>query len=103
MGGLGVFALIVLVSLGATVLGGVVWLAKLPGKIAISRGHPQADAINVAGWLGIVTIIVWVLAVIWAHTRFGAENALASSPRLDELEQRLLTLEGRDAAAGDAS
>ena len=52
MTGLDIFAWIVLVVLIITVL--VVWavLASLPGKIARSRNHPHADAINVAGWLG---------------------------------------------------
>ncbi len=68
MGGLGIFALIVLLTLVATILGAVVWLAKLPGKVALQRGHRQAEAINVAGWLGILTGIVWIVALIWAYT-----------------------------------
>ncbi len=68
MGGLGIFALIVLLTLVATILGAVVWLAKLPGKVARQRGHRQAEAINVAGWLGILTGIVWIVALIWAYT-----------------------------------
>ena len=68
MGGLGIFALIVLLTIVATILGAVVWLAILPGKVARRRGHPQAEAINVAGWLGILTGIVWIVALIWAYT-----------------------------------
>jgi uncharacterized BrkB/YihY/UPF0761 family membrane protein len=68
MGGLGIFALIVLLTIIATILGAIVWLAILPGKVARRRGHPQAEAINVAGWLGIFTGIVWIVALIWAYT-----------------------------------
>lgn len=68
MGGLGYFALFVLLTLIATMLGAVVWLAMLPGKVAVQREHPQADAIRIAGWLGIVTGIVWIVALIWAYT-----------------------------------
>lgn len=68
MGGLGYFALFVLLTLIVTMLGVVVWLAMLPGKIAVQREHPQADAIRVAGWLGIVTGVVWMAALIWAYT-----------------------------------
>jgi len=46
MGGLGIFALIVLLTLMATMLGVVVWLAMLPGKVAAQREHPQAEAIR---------------------------------------------------------
>ncbi len=68
MDGLGIFALIVLLTLVATILAAVVWLARFPGKVAHQRGHPQADAINVAGWVGILTGIVWIVALIWAYT-----------------------------------
>jgi len=68
MGGLGIFALIVLITLMATMLGVVVWLAMLPGKVAAQREHPQAEAIRIAGWLGIITGIVWIVALIWAYT-----------------------------------
>jgi uncharacterized membrane-anchored protein len=76
MGGLGIFALIVLLVLVAAMSYAVVWLAMLPGKIAVRRKHPQADAIRVAGWLGILTGIVWIIAVIWAYTSVeGKETA----------------------------
>ena len=45
-------------------------LGMWPGKIARQRGHPQADAINVASWVGVITLgLLWPLALIWAHTR----------------------------------
>ena len=70
MTGLDIFALIVLLVLVGTVLWLVVFLARWPGQIAEKREHPQADAIRVAGWLGILTFgILWPLAFIWAHTR----------------------------------
>ena len=52
----------------------VVWflaeMAMLPGKIARKRKHPQAEAISVAGWLGLLMTlgVLWALAVVWAHT-----------------------------------
>ncbi len=96
MGPLGIFALIVLLTLVATILGAVVWLAMLPGKIAVKRKHPQADAICIAGWLGIITGVVWILALIWAYTRFGTgqQGDDGLRQRVAELEQRLATLEG---------
>jgi len=51
----------------------VVLLGTTPGKIARRRGHPQADAINVCSWLGVVFIfsffVLWPIALIWAYTR----------------------------------
>ena len=100
MGFMGIFALIVLTCLVAATIGVVVWLAMLPGKIAFKREHPQAEAIRMAGWLGILTGIVWILALIWAYTRFGVEEQVDDvlSRRVTELEQRLALLEGGEAA-----
>lgn len=44
-------------------------LAVLPGKIARQRGHPQADAVKMAGILGILTFVLWPLALVWAYHR----------------------------------
>jgi uncharacterized BrkB/YihY/UPF0761 family membrane protein len=69
MSALDIFALIVLlVMLGAVI---AIWviLGMMPGKIAHSRNHPQAEAINVCGWWGVITLgILLPLAFIWAHT-----------------------------------
>jgi len=63
------FAWIVLITLLVSVV--VIWivLAMLPGKIAHQRGHPNAAAINVAGWLGALAAgVFWPIAMIWAFT-----------------------------------
>ena len=69
MSGLDIFALIVLIVLVGSLL--VIWtlLGMYPGKIAHQRNHPQADAINVCGWWGAITMgILSPLAFIWAYT-----------------------------------
>ena len=56
-------------------------LGALPGQLAKQRGHPQADAINVAGWVGLLTLgLLWPIALIWAFTRPHA--ASESEPEL---------------------
>lgn len=54
-------------------------LGSLPGTIARSRGHPQADAINICGWMGVITIVLWPIALIWAHLVPG-ETVTGSTP-----------------------
>ena len=63
-----------------------VWLAGLPGRIAIARKHPEAEAVKLLGWAGLLpTIYPWVQAFIWAFKpteiidirRFPREEARA--------------------------
>ena len=50
----------------------------MPGKFARQRGHPQAEAINVCGWIGILTLgVFWPFALVWAFTSPLAARAAA--------------------------
>ena len=74
----------------------VVYLGTLPGKIAKGRNHPQAEAINVASWLGIITAgLLWPFALIWAYIRPHEQSAATSSEKLMSLESRIEALEGQ--------
>ena len=45
-------------------------LGMLPGVIARKRNHPQAEAINVLAWVGLLLgIVPWVIALVWAYTK----------------------------------
>lgn len=69
MTGLDVFALIVLTIMVGSGLGIWAMLGMFPGKIARERNHPQAEAINVCGWCGAITLgILSPIAFIWAFT-----------------------------------
>ncbi len=66
---LDIFALIILLVLLAVAIAVWVILGMMPGKIARSRNHPQAEAINVCGWWGVITLgILLPVAWIWAYT-----------------------------------
>jgi hypothetical protein len=43
-----------------------VFVLGLPGRIAISRKHPEAEAVNLMGWAGFLTIVPWIKALGWA-------------------------------------
>jgi hypothetical protein len=44
-----------------------IWIAGLPGRIALARKHPEAEAVKLMGWAGLLpTILPWVQAFIWA-------------------------------------
>jgi hypothetical protein len=56
-------------SLFALVIAGLtvaVFVLGLPGRIAIARKHPEAEAVNLMGWAGFLTIVPWIKALGWA-------------------------------------
>ncbi|MGA8727511.1 MAG: DUF3302 domain-containing protein [Terracidiphilus sp.] len=57
--------LVILLAIGAG-LAVAVFILGLPGRIAIARKHPDADAINVMGWLGFMAVVPWMQAFMWA-------------------------------------
>jgi len=78
-----------------------VWLAGLPGRIALARKHPEAEAVKLLGWAGLLpTIYPWVQAFIWAFKptniidirRFPREETRA-------IDEDIARLEGRAPAA----
>lgn len=63
-----------------------IFIAGLPGRIALARNHPEAEAVKIMGWAGLLpTILPWVQAFIWAFKptdiidirRFPREEAIA--------------------------
>jgi hypothetical protein len=61
-----------------------VLILGMPGKIAIARKHPDADAVNLMGWLGFMAVIPWIQAFMWA---FKPTNVI-DIRRYPEQEQR---------------
>jgi hypothetical protein len=57
---LAIFASVVaLLTIGVFVLG-------LPDRIALARKHPEAEAVNLMGWAGVLLVVPWIQALIWA-------------------------------------
>ena len=76
-------------------------LGGLPGSIAAARGHPQAAAINICGWMGLITLVLWPIAMVWAHLDGGltekrgpsAHGSRSVIGELQQTSQRLATIE----------
>ncbi len=52
--------------IGVAFLGVLIFLMGLPGRIAIARNHPEADAVYWMGWLGFLAVVPWIQALIWS-------------------------------------
>ena len=60
----------ILVSLVLLLIWIYMKLAGMPGQKAAERGQPQAEAISVLGWLGLLLgIAPWLVALVWAYTK----------------------------------
>ena len=97
---LDIFALVVIAVMIAAAIAIVVKLGPIPGNIATDRGHPQADAIAVLGWIGVITLgLAWPFALVWAYTRSSDMQSAHLSERIVSLETELAALK---ATGGDA-
>jgi hypothetical protein len=79
--GYDIFAWIVLVILIAAIVAVFCIMGSLPGHIARSRGHPQAQAVTVAGWITLIFgFALWPVALIWAYVDVPARAKQETSP-----------------------
>ncbi len=80
---------------GVAVMLTYIWIAGLPGRIAIARKHPDAEAVKWMGWAGLLpTVLPWIQAFIWAFKptdivdirRFPKEEARAIDEDITRLK-----------------
>jgi len=95
MTGLDYLTFVVLIVLVGAGLVGAGLLGSLPGKIAAARAHPQADAIRVTGWLGLLTMgLLFPIALVWAYTKPSASQEVAQlRQEISDLQDRVEAFE----------
>jgi hypothetical protein len=90
---------LVILALVAAFLTVAVLVLGLPGRIAIARKHPDADAINIMGWLGFLAVIPWMQAFMWA---FKPTNVVDiryfPKQERENIQEELARLTGRTGA-----
>jgi hypothetical protein len=76
-------------------------LGSTPGKIARRRGHPWPEAVEAASWVGLVSVLGWPLAFVWAFlplpARSDSNSPDTSQGDLDaaKLQERIAALEAK--------
>jgi hypothetical protein len=106
--GLGPFlqwlTLVILCVLPVLVAYALYKLGELPGAIARERNHPQAEAINICGWMGSITIVLWPVAMVWAYlstaqadesTKLSQNDANAIVGALQQASRRVAVVESK--------
>jgi hypothetical protein len=72
----------------------LLWIAGLPGQIAIARNHPEAEAVKIMGYAGFLAMVPWIQAFIWAFKptnvvdirRFPSEEAAETEKEIARLK-----------------
>ena len=88
-----IFLMLVLATVAIALIG------STPGKIARRRGHPWPEAVEAASWVGLVTVLGWPLAFVWAFLPLPArpnENSSDASQGDSDaakLQDRIAALE----------
>ncbi|MGB0133215.1 superinfection immunity protein [Dokdonella sp.] len=85
------FATLAIVGAGGLIF--VIWMMGLPGRIAIARKHPDAEAVKIMGYAGFFVMVPWIQAFIWAFKptdivdvrRFPKEEARAIDEEIERL------------------
>jgi hypothetical protein len=86
-----------LIVLGAAFLVALVFILGLPGRIAIARKHPDAEAVNIMGWAGFMVLVPWVQAFIWAFKPTNVVD-IRRYPKAEDaaIDEKIARLEGLD-------
>jgi len=101
-------ALAILIFVGLTLFYGIIALHDIPYEIAVSREHPQQDAIHVAGWVSLFTLHViwpflWIWAMLYKPERGWGLAQTHLEERITELEARLQRFEQGKAQPRDSA
>ena len=96
------FVVVFLLGLSALVF--LVWLAGLPGRIAIARKHPDAEAVMLMGYAGFLPLVPWIQAFIWAFKPTDIVD-IRRFPRAEAqgIEDEIARLSGKPAPAEAAT
>jgi len=86
------FAVLIVAGIGSVTV--LVLMAGLPGRIAIARKHPEAEAVQLMGFLGFLPVLPWIQAFIWAFKptdvvdirRFPGEERRATEAEIARLK-----------------
>jgi hypothetical protein len=76
----------------------------LPGRIAIARNHPEAEAVNMMGWLGFLGGVSWMYAFIWSlKPSYVVDIRDLPQRRRHETEEEIARLTGKPATVVTAA
>ena len=99
------FALLILLAAFTVVF---IWIITLPGRIAIKRQHPHAEAVKLMGNLGWLGAVPWIHALIWSiHDSVTIDIRRMPEEEREHIREEIERLGGKvessETPPGDAS
>ncbi|MEM7226731.1 MAG: DUF3302 domain-containing protein [Pseudomonadota bacterium] len=80
------------------------FILGLPGKIAIERRHPHAEAVKTMGWMGFLAVVPWIHAFIWAlHDGLTVDVRRGPKAQEKHTDEVIRKLSGEDPPAAEAA
>src|SRR5262249_41329019 len=91
------FATFIVMGIGFTIV--FIFMLGLPGRIAIARKHPEAEAVGLMGYLGFLAVVPWMQAFLWAFKPTDVVD-VRRMPREEAraIEEEIARLKGVDPA-----
>lgn len=91
---------LVAIAIVGAFLAAAIFVLGLPGRIAIARKHPDAEAISMMGWLGFLAVVPWIQAFMWAFKPTNVVD-IRYFPKQEQqnIAQELAQLTGKPSAA----
>jgi hypothetical protein len=111
MDALSIVALVLLIIMIGLIISLIWFLGGMPGRVAASRNHPNAQAIQVGGWASLFCgIVIWPIVLMWAYAKPTRQASATNDAddanthqQLAELKVEVARLSGLVAKTGGQS
>jgi hypothetical protein len=105
---LSIVALVLLIFMIGLIISLIWFLGGLPGRVAASRNHPNAQAIQVGGWASLFCgVVIWPIVLMWAYSKparqASATNDANTHQQLADLKVEVARLSALVAKTGGQS
>lgn len=88
------FAALILLLIAVMLL--FLFVMGLPGRIAIRRNHPHAEAVKIMGWSGFLAVVPWIHAFMWAfHDSVTVDLRRFPEEEREAIRKEILRLSGK--------
>jgi hypothetical protein len=91
---LSIVALVLLIFMIGLIISLIWFLGGMPGRVAASRNHPNAQAIQVGGWASLFCgVVIWPIVLMWAYSEPARQASATDGENDANMHQQLTDLQ----------